>query len=249
MLEQAPAAPMAPQDERAALTSRVIPTMSLSTAANPLTAPLPATLGASASQRAASRFAIEGNVVITGGAGTLALTSARALLEHGATGVALLDLDSTLVASADQISTLRKDFPAVYIIEVPVDVTSQPAISEAFSSVAKSLSRIDILCCFAGIVGCVHSISASPEQFRKVVDVNLTGSFLCAQEAARYMIGSQSGGSILFTASISAHSTNFPQPQAAYNISKAGVSHMTRNLAAEWAVHGIRYVLYFQLGP
>ena len=44
----------------------------------------------------------------------------------------------------------------------------------------------------------------------------------------------------MFTASISAHHVNYPQPQAAYNVSKIGVTHLTRNLAAEWAVHGIR---------
>ena len=54
------------------------------------------------------------------------------------------------------------------------------------------------------------------------------------------MIEAGNGGSILFTASISAHTTNWPQPQSAYNVSKAGVSHLTKNLAAEWAVHGIR---------
>jgi sorbose reductase len=54
------------------------------------------------------------------------------------------------------------------------------------------------------------------------------------------MIQSKNGGSIMFTASISAHHVNYPQPQAAYNVSKAGVTHLTRNLAAEWAVHGIR---------
>lgn len=54
------------------------------------------------------------------------------------------------------------------------------------------------------------------------------------------MMQSKNGGSIMFTASISAHHVNYPQPQAAYNVSKAGVTHLTRNLAAEWAVHGIR---------
>lgn len=54
------------------------------------------------------------------------------------------------------------------------------------------------------------------------------------------MISQGTAGAILFTGSISAQVTNFPQPQAAYNVSKAGVRHLTRNLAAEWAVHGIR---------
>ncbi|OCT54190.1 D-arabinitol 2-dehydrogenase [ribulose-forming] [Cladophialophora carrionii] len=239
-LTSAAAAPLATEDERAALTSRVIPTMTLSTAENPLTAPLPPVRATSAAERAAARFAVEGNAVLTGGAGTLALVSARALLEHGLSAVTLMDLQSTIDSSTDAISELRQEFPQSRISTVAVDVTAEPDVHNAFQNARDLMGSIDILCCFAGIVGCVHSISATASQFRKVVDVNLTGSFLCAQAAAKYMIESKSGGSILFTASISAHATNYPQPQAAYNVSKAGVVHLTQNLAAEWAVHGIR---------
>ena len=235
-----PAAPLAHQDERAALTSRTIPTMTLSTAENLLTAPLPHAQARTAVERAAARFGIEGNAVLTGGAGTLALVSARALLEHGASSVALMDIRTTIESSFDAISELRKSFPQAQVYTVHVDVTAEEEVDRAFQRARTMMGSIDILCCFAGIVGCVHSISASASQFRKVVDVNLTGSFLCAQAGAKHMIESTTGGSIIFTASISAHATNYPQPQVAYNVSKAGVAHLTQNLAAEWACHGIR---------
>ncbi|EXJ70923.1 gluconate 5-dehydrogenase [Cladophialophora psammophila CBS 110553] len=231
---------MATEDERSALTSRIIPTMSLSMAENPLTAPLAPIKTTSPAARAAARFRIEGNAVLTGGAGTLALVSARSLLEHGASGVTLMDLQSTLNTSSHAISKLKEDFPNADIHTMPVDVTSESEVDQAFQVAQGLMGSLDMLCCFAGIVGCMHSISATASQFRKVIDVNLTGSFLCAQAAARRMIESKSGGSIVFTASISAHTTNYPQPQAAYNVSKAGVAHLTQNLAAEWAVHGIR---------
>ncbi len=230
----------AAQDERASLSARTLPHMTLSTASNPLTAPLPPFTSNSAVERAAQRFAVEGNVVITGGAGSLALASARALLEHGASGVCLLDLPSTLESSKAAINSLETYFPHRNIYPFPVDVTSSEFIEDVFHKITVLLGSIDILCCFAGIVGCVPSLDATPTQFSKVIDVNLNGSFLCAQTAARYMRGSGAGGSILFISSISAHCTNFPQPQAAYNVSKAAVSHLTKNLAAEWAVHGIR---------
>ncbi|KAJ9495896.1 hypothetical protein H2202_008690 [Exophiala xenobiotica] len=214
--------------------------MSLSTIDNPLTAPLPPVSSTSPSERAAARFSIEGNAVLTGGAGTLALASARALLEHGLSALTLMDLRSTIDNSSQSITELKQEFPDIPIHAVHVDVTSESAIEKAFGDARSLMGSIDILCCFAGIVGCVHSISATASQFRKVVDVNLNGSFLCAQAAAKHMIDSRNGGSILFTASISAHSTNYPQPQAAYNVSKAGLAHLTQNLAAEWAVHGIR---------
>lgn len=54
------------------------------------------------------------------------------------------------------------------------------------------------------------------------------------------MRAQKSGGSITFTASISAHNVNFPQPQAAYNVSKAAIVALVKSLAAEWAVDGIR---------
>jgi sorbose reductase len=234
------AAPLAAQDERAVLGSRNIPQMRLSTASNPLTSALPPMETTFSSDRVVKRFGVEGKVVLTGGAGTLALASARALFEHGAAAICLLDLPQTLRSSRDAIDSLKADFGDRHLFTLSLDVTSTESVDAAFSSAWKRLGSIDILCCFAGIVGCVPSIDASASQFAKVIDVNLNGSFLCAQAAAKYMIDSGLGGSILFTASISAHSTNFPQPQVAYNVSKAGVSHMTKNLAAEWAVHGIR---------
>ncbi|KIM92786.1 hypothetical protein OIDMADRAFT_173806 [Oidiodendron maius Zn] len=239
MTESKPSAPPAKQDERQALASRNLPTMVLSTASNPLTAPLPQLSSQTPAERAAARFAIEGSAIISGGAGTLALSASRALLEHGLSSLCLLDLPGTLKSSHDQISQLQLDFPNK-IRTLPVDVTSSSAVNQAFDEAASLTGGIDILCCFAGIVGCVPSISATAEQFSKVIDVNLTGSFLCAQAAARHMIQAKKGGSIMLTASISAHHVNYPQPQAAYNVSKIGVTHLTRNLAAEWAVHGIR---------
>jgi sorbose reductase len=233
-------------DARESLTSRVIPTMQLSSASNPLTAPLPTVSASlSPSERALARFAVTGNAVITGGAGTLALASARALLEHGLAGLALLDLTSTLKTSTEGISELRRDFPDAPILTIPVDVRDEVQVNEAMSCASVGLpgSSIDILCCFAGVVGCVPSLHASASEWRRVIEVNQTGAFICARAAAKYMIErgpNTTGSSILFISSISGHSVNYPQPQAAYNVSKAGVKHLARCLAAEWAVHGIR---------
>lgn len=235
-----PAAPMANPEDRAALASRVLPTMKLSTAQNPLTAPLPPVAASSAAERMAARFQVEGNAVITGGSGSLAQAATRALLEHGLSQVTLMDLQSSITASKDQIMKLMKDFPQVKVHIAPVDITDQDMVEKAFRDANSNMGGIDILCCFAGVVGCVHSISSTAKEWRKILDVNLTGSFLCAQAAAKYMVESKRGGSIMLTASISAHHVNYPQPQTAYNVSKIGVTHLVRNLAAEWASYGIR---------
>ncbi|KAJ2974368.1 hypothetical protein NQ176_g6094 [Zarea fungicola] len=228
------------KDARGELASRVLPQMQLSTGSNPLTAPLKATSSSSPQERAMLRFSVHGNAIVTGGAGALAMSVSKALLEHGLTSICLLDLPSTLETSKARIAALSEEFPGK-VNTIAADVTSATAISEAIDTAAERMGGgIDILCCFAGIVGCVPSISVTPEQFDKVLQVNLTGSFLCAQAAARHMIRRGTGGAILFTASISAHHVNFPQPQIAYNTSKIAVAHMARNLAVEWAVHGIR---------
>ena len=175
---------------------------------------------------------------MTGGAGTLALVNARALLEHGLTGLALLDLDSSHAAT--EIQSLKTDFPQAQIFTVHVDVTSAEELAQCIDLVYEKLGSIDHLLCFAGVVGCTHALDISPTEWTRTLNINTTGAFLAAQAAARHMKEQGTGGTILFTASISAHRTNFPQPQAAYNASKAALISLKSSLAAEWAVHGIR---------
>ncbi|CAG7992864.1 unnamed protein product [Penicillium salamii] len=230
----------ASEDQRASLTSRVIPVMTLSKGTSPLTRPLPTVPFTSARERAEARFQVLGKGVVTGGAGVLGLISAQALLEHGLSSLCIMDLPQTLETSKPQIESLAAKFPSVTVTRIPLDVTSMESIQSAFDEADRTMGGIDVLCCFAGVPGCQPSLTVTPGQWNKVMDVNLNGSFFCAQAAAKVMEASDSGGSILLTASMSAHYTNFPQPQAAYNASKAGIAHLTRNLAAEWAVHGIR---------
>jgi len=177
--------------------------------------------------------------LVTGGAGTLALAAARALLEHGLANLTLFDLRSTFDSSDEVIEALHTDFPSAKIICSAVDVTDAEAVTRAFDAAAARHS-IDILLCFAGVVGCLHAVEMTPEQWRRTLDINTTGSFLCAQAAATHMRKQNTGGSIVFTASISGHRVNFPQPQVAYNVSKAAVIAMKDSLAAEWARYGIR---------
>ncbi|GAB7329178.1 hypothetical protein MBLNU13_g00998t1 [Cladosporium sp. NU13] len=229
--------------DRDNLTNRTIPFMELSDGSDAsLTAPpapLPHYLNAEG--RAIARFAIEGNVVVTGGAGTLGLSCARAMLEHGASGVCIWDLESTLRSSLSAITALAAEFPAIRVFSIAVDVTDSASVAEGVSSTVSTLGSLDHMFCFAGIVGCVPAISMTDEQWRKTVDVNTTGAFLCAQAAAKHMAANPSPNrSITLTASISAHRVNFPQPQVAYNVSKAAIVALKSSLAAEWASKGIR---------
>ncbi|KAF5356724.1 hypothetical protein D9757_012526 [Collybiopsis confluens] len=228
------------------LVKRVLPQMQLSHASNPLTAPLQATdspemeLELSASERARRRFAVDGTAVVTGGTGAIARSAIRALLEHGASGIAIFDVPASLATSSSSIDAFKKDFPNIKILTYEVDVRNENRVREAVDQVKLDFGSIDMLLCFAGVVGSAHAADMQADDWRRVMDVNVTGSWFCAQAVGRCMITQQTGGSILFTASISGHRVNFPQPQVGYNASKAAVLQLARSLAAEWASYGIR---------
>jgi NAD(P)-dependent dehydrogenase (short-subunit alcohol dehydrogenase family) len=91
----------------------------------------------------------------------------------------------------------------------------------------------------AGIGAWEDSETLPDESWRRILDVNLNGVFFCSRAEARVML-SAGYGKIINTASMSGSIVNNPQNQAAYNTSKAGVMHLTRSLAAEWAGRGVR---------
>lgn len=76
--------------------------------------------------------------------------------------------------------------------------------------------------------------------FRRLIDINVTGTFLVAQAVAQRMIEMKNGGSLIFVASMSGSIVNYPQEQSCYNASKAAVIQLTKSLAAEWARYNIR---------
>ncbi|KAL9102311.1 MAG: hypothetical protein Q9163_002529 [Psora crenata] len=231
------------KDARQSLASRIIPKMTFSdgSLASMTGAPPPMPHYLAAEGRALKRFAVEGNAIFTGGGGTLALATARALLEHGLSGLALFDVHFTPAALED-VASLRRDFPSARIVrDDTVNVTAAENLERAITRATRELSGgVDILCSFAGVVGNVHAVDMSPDGWRRILDVNTTGSFLSSQAVARHMIARNTPGSIVLVASISAHTVNYPQPQAAYNASKAALLSLKSSLAAEWAVHGIR---------
>jgi NAD(P)-dependent dehydrogenase (short-subunit alcohol dehydrogenase family) len=149
-------------------------------------------------------------------------------------------MDTDPTRSQKEIDYMRTKFPNATIATLSVNVTDEAAVETAFEEAARVLGSVDILLCFVGVVGCVDALEMPISQWRKVIDINTTGSFICAQAAARRMVAQGTGGSITFTASISAHRVNFPQPQVAYNVSKAALLMLKSCLAAEWARYGIR---------
>jgi sorbose reductase len=123
---------------------------------------------------------------------------------------------------------------------VRADVTKEEEVNAALEKVLAAWGSLDIVVNNAGI--CMHqtTMEMTPEDFRRVIDVNLTGPFIVSRAAGRVMIARGIKGSIINVASMSGSIVNIPQWQCSYNASKAGLIHLTKSLAMEWVDHGIR---------
>lgn len=119
------------------------------------------------------------------------------------------------------------------------DVTEEQSVAKAFAR-AESTSRFPIrgLVACAGISGRAKAAEYPIASFRKIIDVNVIGTFLCAQAAARIMQRQQVAGSMVLLASMSGTNVNRGVDTAAYNASKSAVLQLARSLAAEWGNDG-----------
>ena len=180
-------------------------------------------------------FKLDGKTaLVTGGGQGIGRGFAHALAEAGAS-VAVVDINQT---TAQQV-TAEIQKSARRAISVVADVTVSADVKRMVDTVVAEWGRLDIAVNNAGRAVWGKTEDVSEEDWDKVLDLNLKGVFLCAQAEARVMIP-QRYGKIVSTASMSARIVNRPQGQASYNASKAGVVHLTKSLAAEWAPHGIR---------
>jgi NAD(P)-dependent dehydrogenase (short-subunit alcohol dehydrogenase family) len=173
--------------------------------------------------------------VVTGGGRGIGLAVARALAAEGAQ-VALLDLLDGVFDAAEKIS---RDF-GVATLGQQLDVTDQAATQAAFDAINDRLGVPQVLLTAAGIEINGDSIDVSASDWRKVIDVNLTGTFFSSQSFGRGLLQANLPGSAILVSSMSAAIVNVPQWAASYNSSKAAVAHLAKSLAVEWASAGIR---------
>ena len=122
---------------------------------------------------------------MTGGAGVLGLTAIRALLEHGATGIAIFDVPASISTSQSQVDALAEEFPNAKVITKVVDVRDDATVERAVEETAKELGSVDNLLCFAGVVGAEQALNIELNDWKRVLDVNTTGSWVCARAVAK----------------------------------------------------------------
>jgi NAD(P)-dependent dehydrogenase (short-subunit alcohol dehydrogenase family) len=180
-------------------------------------------------------FDLSGRVaVVTGGGRGIGLAISETLAQAGA-AVAIAELNAE--AGERAAAALRAaGRPA---LAIQTDVRDPQRVEKMVEQVVQRFDRIDILVNNAGIARNTPAETTSNEEWRDILDVNLNGVFWCCRAVGSRML-ERGSGAIVNIASMSGSIVNKPQPQAAYNTSKAAIVMLTRSLAAEWAARGVR---------
>ena len=174
-------------------------------------------------------------IVITAAAGTgIGGAAARRCLEEGAQ-VVISDQHARRLAEArDELRAAHGD----RIAALPCDVTDEAQVQQLIQGAAGHFGRIDVLINNAGLGGTGSVLDLTDEQWLRVLDVTLTGTFRCTRAALRQLVAQGHGGAVVNNASVLGWRA---QPgQAHYAAAKAGVMAFTRCAALDVAAHGIR---------
>ncbi len=181
-------------------------------------------------------FDLTGRVALVTGAapGGLGHFSSLALAAHGAVVVAAdapargCDVEATVMAVRNNGGSASA---------ATFDVAVDDEVNAAVNDIVARHGQIDILVHHAGVMMRGPSFDTSVADWQRVIDVNLTGTWLVARAAARNMV-ERGSGAIITTSSLYAAIVG-PIPEPAYFASKAGVANLTRGLAAEWGHAGV----------
>lgn len=163
-------------------------------------------------------------VLVTGGGSGIGATTAARFLDEGAR-VAVFDY------SPEAVQRITEELPALDAV-LETDVSDADAVNRAFAELDKQWGGVDVLINNAGISVRNPFMDITPEQWRKVLDINLTGIFLVGQAVGKRMLAG--GGGVILNMGSSNGIAGYPF-YADYNASKAGVIGLTRSMALELA--------------
>jgi glucose 1-dehydrogenase len=181
------------------------------------------------------------NVLVTGGTSGIGQAIAVRFAEYGANvAINYLRQPQEAAETEQQVQTCVKKVQQEGVRDVLVqgDVSKEADVVRMVDQAASELGGIDVLVNNAGIQISHPSEELSAADFEKVLAVNLRGAFLCAREAIRRFLGSQTPGVII---NISSVHQRIPKPSyLGYSVSKGGMQNLTTTLALEYAGRGIR---------
>jgi NAD(P)-dependent dehydrogenase (short-subunit alcohol dehydrogenase family) len=181
-------------------------------------------------------FDLTGRVaIVTGGSIGLGRQMAEGLAEMGASLVLCARKEERCRQAAQELQQLGSK-----AISLACDVKDRASIQQMVDATLAEFGRIDVLINNAGISWGAPAEDMSLEDWNKVIDTNLTGTFLCAQAVGKVMI-KQGRGKIINIASIAGLGGAPPElPAIGYHASKGGVISFTKDLACKWAMHNIQ---------
>ncbi|QYJ04921.1 SDR family oxidoreductase [Nocardioides panacisoli] len=175
-------------------------------------------------------------VVVTAAAGAgIGAAAARRALEEGATAVVLGDTHERRLGEAE--ATLAEEFGADRVRQRVCDVTDEEQVTGLLDA-ADEFGGVDVLINNAGLGGTASILEMTDEEWSRVLDITLTGTFRCIRAAGRRMSGAGTRGVIVNNASVIGWRAQ--EGQAHYAAAKAGVMALTRSAAMDLAEHGIR---------
>jgi NAD(P)-dependent dehydrogenase (short-subunit alcohol dehydrogenase family) len=171
-------------------------------------------------------FSLDGKVaIVTGASSGLGVAFATGLAEAGADIAICARRTDRLEDTRGQVEALGRR-----CVAITADVADPEDCTRVVETCVGELGKVDVLINNAGIGTAVPATREAPDDFRRVIDINLNGSYFMAQACGRAMKG---GGSIVNIGSVLGSTTAF-LPQAAYASSKAAIIGLTRDLAQQW---------------
>jgi NAD(P)-dependent dehydrogenase (short-subunit alcohol dehydrogenase family) len=170
---------------------------------------------------------------VTGASYGVGAASALALARDGFDIALSATRAKNLADTVRQLSGL-----GVRTLSLALDLRSEIGIAQAMGQILETFGGLDVLVNNAGANLRKLAVEVTAEEWREVMEVNVTGTFLLTQQFGRHLIGSARGGAIVSIAST--HGLIGAPERSTYGISKGAIIQMTRMLAIEWAAHGIR---------